>query len=113
MTNTIKALSTAIAALAIAGTAAASDNDESTIAFSYNANDAAERIYDDFMETATDACRGVGHAYIGVWKTRVRNACRDDLVERAVAATQSPRLISYFEQRNGKTIALTQYASLD
>lgn len=107
-----RALVSAAAFLAIAGTAAAQEN--FTASFDYSPTAPVSQTYAAFQDTATQLCkidrRDV--ASLGV-RTRMQAACTKQLVADAVAATRMTALIAYHREQNHISAPAIQLAARD
>ncbi|MEL6386193.1 MAG: hypothetical protein AAFR00_02480 [Pseudomonadota bacterium] len=100
MKNLIKTVFAGAALIAAAGTASATESFEAT--FAYNPNATFEETYKDFERTARSACRiDLRRAGGLVAKRKVEKACRADLMNKVIDATESAALSAYHAQQTG------------
>ncbi len=111
MTNTIKTLVAAAAALSFAGTAIAQD--DVTTTFSYDPAASIEANYSDIRETASKACDQMHlrrtTSYTSAYN-RLKKDCRANMIEAAVEAINDPFLTALHE---GRSVETTTFASAD
>lgn len=110
MFNTAKALLAASALIATAGVATAEDNFSAEFSFSPTAP--VEVTYAQFEATAKRACRISFRRAGGLaMKSRIENACTENLVRDAVNATGLVSLIAYHGQNTGPVDRRVRMAS--
>jgi len=112
MFKSITALTTVL--IASAFTMSAQAEDAISVKFDYDANAPVERTYQSLERVAKKACK-VDRREIRSYGVRMKieDACRVDLIEAIVVATQDRTLLSHHAVVTGQDQLLVRYASVD